>query len=472
MNYQTSGIYTDFYQLAMAQSYFLTRQHQQKVAFDYFFRTLPYQGGYVIFAGLADVLKSIQHLHFSAEEIDYLREYGFKEHFLKHLENFRFTGNISAPKEGDVVFPNEPILHVEGTMLETQLVETMLLNTLNFQSLIATKAARIKSVSKDKILSEFGLRRAQGAGGVMATRAAIIGGFDSTSNVYAAKKYNLKASGTMAHSYIQMHEDEQVAFRDFAQTNPDNCILLVDTYDTLKSGVPNAITIAKEMEKKGHRLQAIRLDSGDLSYLARKSRKMLDQAGLPYVKIAASNQLDEFVVRSLMQQEAAIDIFGIGTTLVTGQPDAALGGVYKLVMANGKPRIKISENIRKTTLPGNKQVYRLLEEDGTFLGADAVAQYEEGFPSRITDPYDDRKYMACNTYDKEALLQPVMKAGEILNLIEDVTTIQRYAAQRLAQLPPEYKRFENPHIYKVGISDKTLEIRHQLREKYLWFREA
>ncbi len=469
MNYQSSGIYTDLYQLAMGQSYFLNGQYQQRVAFDYFYRSIPFNGGYLVFAGLADVLKNIQTLHFAPDEIEFLREKGFQEPFLKHLENFKFKGHIYAVREGDLVFPNAPIVHVEGSMLETQLVETMLLNTLNFQSLIATKAARIRFVAKDKILSEFGLRRAQGPGGVMASRASIVGGFDSTSNVYAAKAYGLIPAGTMAHSYIQMHEDERAAFRDFANTNPHNCTLLVDTYDTLKSGVPNAIKIAHEMEKRGQRLQAIRLDSGDLSYLARKSREQLDKAGLPYVKIAASNQIDEYVVRSLMQQEAPIDIFGIGTTLVTGQPNAALGGVYKLVMANGKPRIKISENIKKTTLPGSKQVYRLLDEDGNFKGFDALSQENEGFPDRITDPFDDRKSLQTKGITSEALLQPVMKNGEIVTIEEDVEKIKTYSTRRLALLPPEYKRFENAHIYKVGISDKTQEIRHALRKKYLSF---
>lgn len=466
MPYQSSGLYTDLYQLAMGQAYFKHHQHQQSVAFDYFFRTLPYQGGFLVFAGLADVLKNIHALRFSKEELEYLAERGFEKEFLHFLKDFRFKGTLYAPKEGDVVFPNEPIMHIEGSMLETQLIETMLLNTLNFQSLIATKAARIRYIAKERILSEFGLRRAQGAGGIMASRAAIIGGFDSTSNVYAAKAYHLRPSGTMAHSFIQMHDDELSAFRDFAAANLNNCTLLVDTYDTLKSGIPNAIKVGKELERKGHRLQAVRLDSGDLSYLARKSRKLLDEAGLSYVKIAASNQLDEYVVRSLIQQNAPIDIFGIGTTLVTGQPNAALGGVYKLVMANGEPRIKVSENIHKTTLPGNKKIYRLLEKDGTFLGADAIAQLDETFPERISDPYDSRKFMKLKGIASEKLLEPAMKDGEIINLTEDVEKIKQYAADRLALLPPEYKRFENPHIYKVGISDKTLAIRDRLRDKY------
>lgn len=466
MNFQLSGVYTDLYQLAMSQAYYLNNLHNKPAAFDYFFRKLPFEGGYVIFAGLADLLESLESFTFSDEDIEYLAEKGFNKEFLSVLRNFKFRGNIYAPKEGEVIFPVEPVLRVEGNMLETQLIETALLNILNFQSLIATKAARIRSVAEDRNLSEFGLRRAQGPGAIFASRAAIIGGFNSTSNVFAGQKYNIPISGTMAHSFVQMFDDELTAFRNFAEANPDNCILLVDTYDTLKSGVPNAITVAKEMEKRGQRMIGIRLDSGDLSYLARISRRMLNEAGLDYVQIAASNQLDEYLVRSLIHQKAAIDIFGVGTSLAVGYPDAALDGVYKLVAADGAPRIKISENIQKTTLPGKKQVFRFFDTDGLFYGADAIAKIGEIGPYRITAPYDATKSMSCKGIIREPLLKLIVENGELLDFNNNVEEIKQYSAGRLALLPPEFKRFENPHIYKVGISPEIRRMRDELRDKY------
>lgn len=466
MNHHISGTYTDLYQLAMGQAYFLNEKAQQPAAFDYFFRKLPFNSGYVVFAGLADFLKILENLRFTPDDINYLRKKGFDEDFLKVLQQFRFKGTIYAPSEGDVVFPTEPILRVEGTMLETQLIETLLLNILNFQSLIATKAARMRFVAPKNILSEFGLRRAQGLGGVMASRAAIIGGFDSTSNVYAAKKYGIEFSGTMAHSFIQMYGDELKAFRKFAKAFPSNCILLVDTYNTLKSGVPNAIKVAKEMEQKGHRLRAIRLDSGDLSYFGRKARKMLDDAGLDYVKIAASNQLDEYVIRSLKQQKAPIDIFGVGTNLATGQPDSALDGVYKLIMADDKPRIKVSDNLRKMTLPGKKQVKRFYNKEGNFFGLDGIIQDGEDAVEKLIDPFNSHRSTTCKGIKSESLLNPVVINGKIPKIKDDVEQIKQYSAERLALLPEEYKRFENPHIYKVGISIKTQSIRDDLRQKH------
>ncbi len=466
MNIQLTGTYTDSYQLAMGQAYFSNNLHHKPAVFDYFFRKIPFKGGYVIFAGLAELLKAIEDLRFSEEDLSYLAESGYDKNYLNYLRDFRFKGSLYGVSEGEIIFPTEPIIRVEGNMLEIQLIETLLLNILNFSSLIATKTARIRSVAPDRIISEFGLRRAQGLGGLFASRSAIIGGADSTSNVFAAKKYGLKSSGTMAHSFVQMFDDELEAFRSFAKANPENCILLVDTYDTLKSGVPNAIKVAKEMEKDGHRLYGIRLDSGDLSYFARKSRQQLDDAGLQYVKIAASNQLDEYVVRSLMQQKAPIDIFGVGTNLAIGKPDAALDGVYKLVMADGIPRIKVSENISKITLPEKKQVYRLLTKDQTFYGADAIAEINEDKPSKITAPFDAHKSMHIAKLNAEALLKPLMKNGKSIDLQENIEEIKQFSQKRLAQLPPEYKRFENPHVYKVGISSKIQKSRDELFFKY------
>lgn len=466
MNFQISGLYTDLYQLAMGEAYFADGIHRSPAAFDYFFRKIPYGGGYVIFTGLAEILEILESLRFSEEDLEYMGNRGFGSDYIEELRNFRFRGNVYAPREGEVVFPTEPLIRIEGSMLEVQLIETVLLNVMNFQSLIATKAARIRSVAEDSILSDFGMRRAHGIGAIMASRAAVIGGFDSTSNVSAARRYGLKCEGTMAHSFIQSYGDEYTAFRKFAASHPEGSVFLVDTYNTLQSGIPNAIKVAKEMEGNGHKLRAIRLDSGDLSFFARRARKMLDDAGLHYVKIAASNQLDEYVVRSLRQQKAPIDIYGIGTNLVTGHPDGALDGVYKLVMADNKPRIKVSESIKKVTLPGKKQVYRLFNNDGTFFGVDAVAQVDEPIPSELTHPFEPHKTINIAGIQAEPLLNCAMQNGKIMRRIEAIEEIKSYAAERLSLLTPEYKRFENPHVYKIGISEMTLKLRNDLLYKY------
>ncbi|NEM96665.1 nicotinate phosphoribosyltransferase [Pontibacter burrus] len=461
----TSALYTDMYQLSMAHSHFNYNRHNEQVAFDYFYRKQPYNGGFAVFSGLGEVLMLLQEFKFSSNDIDWLHNTGFKEEFLEFLRGFRFRGTVYSMREGEVVFPQEPLVRVQGNLVEAQLVETVLLNYLNFQSLIATKAARIKLVARGATLSEFGLRRAQGLGGMQATRAAITGGFTSTSNVLGAKVYGVPAVGTIAHSYIQSYKEELAAFRDFAKVNPQGCVLLVDTYDTLKSGVPNAITVAKEMEQQGHKLMGIRLDSGDLAYLAKQARQQLDAAGLSYVKIVVSNQLDEHIVKSLFDQGAPIDIFGVGTSLVTGKPDAALDGVYKLSMANNEPRLKLSENIKKTTLPGLKQVYRYHDSAGNFI-ADAVALDGECAPAMIQHPYEPDKSMQLKGYQSEPLLQPVMQHGSLLMKPTPILEVADYAASRLSRLTDEYKRFENPHIYKVGLSKKLYDLRTELRNKY------
>ncbi len=460
-----SGIYTDMYELAMAQAYFKHDSHEKPACFDYFFRKLPYGGGYVVFCGLGELLPIIENLHFNKEEINWLFKEGFDKKFLEWLEAFRFKGSIRSMKEGEITFPLEPLLQVEGSLAEVQLIETLLLNYLNFQSLIATKAARMRSVAGDRHLSEFGLRRAQGLGGISASRAAVAGGFDSTSNVYAAKMYDVKAVGTMAHSFIQSEEDELTAFRKFAEAHPENCTLLVDTYNTLKSGIPNAIIIAKEMMQKGQALQAIRLDSGDLAYLSKKGRRMLDEAGLEKVQIVVSNQLDEYLIKSLLDQKAPIDVFGVGTSLATGQPDAALDGVYKLSEVNGEPKIKLSENIQKVTLPGAKQVYRYKDESGNFI-ADAIGLAKDGAPQTMIHPYDAEKSMKLNTVMAAPLLSKVMVNGRSLLNGYEPKDLAAYSKMRLQLLPEEHKRFNNPHIYKVGISEPLHQLRNDLRKKY------
>ncbi len=460
-----TATYTDLYQLSMAQVYFIKNENQQAV-FDYYFRNLPFKGGYAVFAGLEELLKIIERLRFTDEDLRFLKEHHFEDDFLNFLKDFRFSGTIKSMPEGEVVFPNAPVLQVEANLIEAQLIETILLNILNFQTLIATKASRIRNVAGNKTLLDFGLRRAQGPGGYYASRAAIIGGFDGTSNVIAGRDFGIPISGTMAHSFIQSYDDELSAFRDFAKRRPEKCVLLVDTYDTLKSGVPNAIKVAQEMEERGQKLLAIRLDSGDLAYLAKRSRNMLDEAGLQYVKIAASNQLDEHVIQSLQNQLAPIDIYGVGTNLVIGKPDAALDGVYKLAFANGKPRIKISESIAKVTLPHKKQVFRIYTEEGTLVGADAVGLEEEWHLNRMHHPVEPYKNLTLATLKQKPMLEIVMSDGKRVHPEKSLPEIAAFSKQQVSALPDEYKRFDNPHIYKVGISTRLKEERDTLIEEH------
>ncbi|HTF18748.1 MAG TPA: nicotinate phosphoribosyltransferase [Chryseolinea sp.] len=466
MNPIVSGTYTDLYQLTMSQVYYLTGRQHRPAVFDYFFRKLPYDGGYVVFAGLGSVLQMLEEFRFTPDDLDYLKSIGLHVGFVDSLRDFRFRGNLFAAREGETIFPNEPVLRVEGDVIEAQIIETLLLNIVNFQSLIATKAARMHTVAAGRVLCDFGLRRAQGLGGYHATRAAVVGGFTATSNVKGAQDFGVRCVGTMAHVFVQGYEDELSAFRAFAEHRPENCVLLVDTYDTLRSGLPNAVTVAKEMAQRGHRLQGIRLDSGDLAYLSTQSRKMLNDAGLDYVKITASNQLDEFVIKSLIDQQAPIDVFGVGTSLVTGPPDAALDGVYKLSVLDGKPRIKLSENIRKTTLPGAKQVFRYFGEGDVFLGADAVAFEGGAAPSMMHHPYEPDKSLDLSAYSHEPLLHQVMRDGQTLDTGLSLKDISRYSQERLRRLPQEYKRFYNPHIYKVGIGEEVRTERNRLRKMY------
>jgi nicotinate phosphoribosyltransferase len=461
-----TATYTDQYQLSMSQVYFETGRKDDTAVFDYYFRKNPFKGGYAIFSGLEILLNILEDLRFSEEDIAYLKDQGFTPGFLDYLKDFTFNGTIYSAQEGDLVFPGRPILQVEATIIEAQIIETILLNLLNFQTLIATKASRMRVVAGDKNLLDFGLRRAQGPGGFFASRAAIVGGFNATSNVIAAQKFDIPTSGTMAHSFVQSYNNELEAFKAFAKGRPKDCVLLVDTYHTLKGGIPNAIIVAKEMEEKGERLLGIRLDSGDLAYFAKESRKLLDEAGLDYVKIAASNQLDEYVIKSLMEQEAPIDIFGVGTRLVTGKPDAALDGVYKLSEFKGEPRIKISESLSKATIPHKKQVYRIKNSKGELIGADAITMRDETGIDRIYDPKEPLKSLPVEDGNMEALLQPVMENGKRTYPERSLQEIAKYSQERLQSLPSEYKRFDNPHIYKIGISKKLKDERDKLLNRY------
>lgn len=463
-----AGLYTDMYQLAMAQAYFLNGRKDSPASFYYFYRKNPFKGAYVVFAGLSDLLEVLEGLRFDQEDIEYLEKNGFHQDFLQYLKDFRYQANVFSVKEGEIVFPNMPILRVEGNIIEAQLTETLLLNLLNLQSLIATKAARMRLVAgDDSILTDFGLRRAHGLGAIHASRASIVGGYNSTSNVYSGFMYDIKATGTMAHSFIQSYDDELTAFRKFAEARPQQCVLLVDTYDTLKIGVPNAITVAKEMEERGQQLMGIRLDSGDLAYMSKNARKQLDEAGLDYVKILASNKIDEHVIKSLFDQDAPIDAFGVGTALLTGQPDGALDGVYKLSMADHKPRLKLSESVTKVTFPGLKEVYRFEDQNGRFI-ADAISLAEEKQEdiTEIHHPFEKEKSMKLEGHHSEPLLEKVMEKGKALVESQHPAEGYKYLKTRLEKLPDEYKRFENPHIYKVGLSSKLNYIREGLIKKF------
>ncbi len=458
-----SGLFTDHYQLSMGEGYFSAGRKDDRVTFDYFFRKNPFGSGFTIFAGLQVLFDLIEDFQYDSDAIDFLRKRGFQDDFLDFLKNFRFQGTIYAPKEGEVIFPTEPILSVEGNIIEAQLLETLLLNTLNYQSLIATKANRLRQSAGKRSVMEFGMRRAQGWAAIHGSRAAVIGGADSTSNVQSAYIYDLDSSGTQAHSWVQSFDDELTAFRTFAQMRPKNCVLLVDTYHTLNSGVPNAIKVAKEMQQKGHQLFGIRLDSGDLAYLSKKARIMLDKAGLPEVKIVASNQLDEYLIKSLIHQGAKIDVFGVGTNLITARDEGALDGVYKLSEVNDRPTIKLSEDVAKVTLPGKKKVIRYLNDNGEF--------YADGILLSVDDPDDvdmiyhpqfaDKK-SKVNGLKKENLTSKVFENGNVLTAKKSIGEISEYRSLRVSQLADEYKRFEYPHIYKVGLSDNLVQLRQNL----------
>ena len=458
------GLYTDLYELTMAQGYFLHGKKNQGTCFDYFYRTNPFNNGFAVFAGLNDFLELLQDFTFSKDDISYLKGLGFHPVFLSYLATFSFKGDIYSVDEGEIVFPNEPLVRVEGNIIECQLIESLLLNILNFETLIATKAFRIKQASGKAIFADFGLRRAQGLGAIHASRAAIIGGAASTSNVLAGKLFDIPVTGTMAHSWIQTFEDELTAFRVYANNNLGNITLLVDTYDTLKSGVPNAIKVAEELKGNGKKINAIRLDSGDLAYLSKKARAMLNQAGFPEIKIVASNQLNEHVINSLVkEQQAPIDIFGVGTELTTAKPDAALDGVYKLASIDKNPKMKISENSEKTTLPGTKNLVRYFDHSGNFY-CDAIHLSHES-PEKletIYHPANPNKSTQMAGYSFEVLLKKVCSQKKIILEKQNPMDIFAYLNNRINLLPEEHKRFVSPHIYKVGISKLLLGLRNEL----------
>ncbi len=460
----------DFYELTMANGYFQSDMAHQICYFDVFFRSVPDGGGFAIAAGLEQVIDYIENLSFDDEDIDFLRSKGcFDENFLSYLRHFRFTGDIWAVPEGTPIFPREPILTVRAPAIEAQFIETFVLLSLNHQSLIATKANRIVRSAKGRPVMEFGSRRAQGPdAALLGARAAYIAGCAGTACTQADQLFGSPAMGTMAHSWVQMFPDELTAFRTYCKLYPHNATLLVDTYNVLKSGVPHAIQVFKEL---GITDCAIRLDSGDLSYLSRKARKMLDEAGLPNCKITASNSLDEYIIRDLLLQGAQLDSFGVGERLVTSQSAPVFGGVYKLVAVEDEtgtiiPKIKISENPAKITTPHFKKVYRLFDRADGKAFADLLTVYDETVddsqPLKLFDPDAIWKKSTFTGFRAEELLKPIFLGGRLVYQKPAIEDIRAYCARQIDLQWDEVKRFENPHNYYVDLSQKLWDIKQEL----------
>lgn len=478
MKNENLSMLCDFYELTMSNGYFKNGFYKKNVYFDLFFRKVPDNGGFAITAGLEQVIEYIKDLHFDENDIEFLKCKGiFDEQFLDYLRNFKFSGDIYAVPEGTPVFPNEPILTVKAPAIEAQLIETFLLLTINHQSLIATKANRIVRAAQGRAVLEFGSRRAQGASGAVdGARAAFIGGCLGTACTLTDELYGVPAGGTMAHSWIQMFDSEYDAFRTYCELYPDNPTLLVDTYNTLKSGIPNAIKVFKEvLLPQGKTDCAIRLDSGDISYLSKKARKMLDEAGLENCKITASNSLDEYLIRDLMMQGAQIDNFGVGERLITSSSSPVFGGVYKLVAVENEigeivPKIKVSENTTKITNPHFKKVYRYFDNESGKALADELCLYDEVVdatkPRTIFDPNATWKAKTITDFTAKELQVPVFKNGECVYDSPNINEIADYCREQVSLLWDEVKRFENPHNYYVDLSKKLYEIKNILLNVY------
>lgn len=479
MSKRNLTLLTDLYELTMMQGYYEKGQNEN-VIFDVFFRQNPCNNGYSVCAGLDQVIDYIKNLHFTYDDVDYLRGLGiFKEDFLHYLSGFHFSGDIYAIPEGTVVFPKEPLLKVVAPIMEAQLVETAILNIINHQSLIATKTSRIVFAANGDGIMEFGLRRAQGPdAGLYGARAAMIGGCVGTSNVLAGQMFDVPVMGTHAHSWIMSFPDEYTAFKTYAEMYPDNCTLLVDTYDTLKSGVPNAIRVFQEFKDAGKPLikYGIRLDSGDLAYLSKEARKMLDEAGFPEATICASNDLDEFLLHDLKMQGAAIDSWGVGTNLITSKDCPSFGGVYKLAAIQNEkgefvPKIKISENTEKITNPGNKTVYRIYEKASGKIKADLICFADEVIDPKqdllLFDPMDTWKKtkLAGGTYTVREILLPIFKNGECLYKSPTLKEIAAYCREEKDTLWDETKRLFYPHRVYVDLSQKLYAVKQSLLDQ-------
>ena len=463
----------DFYELTMANGYFELGKGDEIAYFDVFFRTLPDGGGFAIAAGLSQVIDYIKNLKFTEEDIAYLREKGvFSERFLAYLKGFRFTGDIYAVPEGTPIFPGEPFMTVRAPSIEAQFIETYLLLALNHQSLIATKANRVVRAAQGRAVAEFGSRRAQGAdGAILGARAAYIGGVNATACTITDKVFGVPATGTMAHSWVQMFDNEYDAFVSYCKIYPNNATLLVDTYDVLRSGVPNAIRAFKEvLLPQGITKCGIRLDSGDITYLTKKARKMLDEAGLTECKIVVSNSLDENIIRDIIAQGARVDSFGVGERLITAKSNPVFGGVYKLVAKEKDgvvyPKIKISENPEKITNPHFKKVYRIYDNESGVAIADLMCVHDEVIdetkPLEIFDPIETWKRKTCENYTLRELLVPIFKNGECVYESPSLAEIRDYCKDQVAHLWDEVLRFENPHRYYVDLSEKLWNIKNDL----------
>lgn len=477
MTKENLTLLTDFYELTMANGYFEHGFKDEIAYFDMFFRRVPDDGGFAIMAGLAQLIEYIDNLKFSDEDIKYLESKKiFSEEFLEYLKNFKFECDVWAIPEGVPIFPHEPILTVRGPVIQAQFIETMVLLTINHQSLIATKANRIVRAAEGRAVMEFGSRRAQGySGAVYGARAAYIAGCCGTACTISERDDGIPAIGTMAHSWVQLFDSEYEAFKAYAETYPDTCTLLVDTYNVLKSGIPNAIKVFNEVLKPlGKRPRGIRIDSGDIAYLSKKARKMLDEAGYPDCGITASNSLDEFIIRDTLLQGAKIDTFGVGERLITSKSEPVFGGVYKLsaVEKNGEiiPKIKISENIEKITNPGFKKVYRLFSNESGEAIADVITFFDETIEAKesyeIFDPEHTWKRKIIHNFSVELLTTQIYDKGNRIYESPDVREIKNKCEREIARLWDEVKRFEFPHKYYVDLSPKLWEMKNELLKKY------
>ena len=468
---------TDFYEFTMSNGYFKNGMKDTEVAFDLFFRKVPNDGGYAIMAGLEQMIEYINNLHFSEEDVAYLRGKGiFSEEFLEYLLNFSFSCSVWAIPEGTPIFPMEPVVTVRGPVIEAQLMETMLLLTVNHQSLIATKANRIVQASEGRAVMEFGSRRAQGYdGAIYGARAAYIGGCAGTACTVTDQLFDIPALGTMAHSWVQMFDTELEAFQTYARCYPNDCTLLVDTYNVLKSGIPNAIkAFDTEVVPRGFRPKGIRIDSGDITYLSKKARKMLDDAGYPDVKIVASNSLDEHIIRDMLNQGAKVDMFGVGERLITSKSEPVFGGVYKLVSVfrNGEeiPKIKLSENVAKITIPGFKSLYRLYSNETGKAIADVITKHDENFDGvteyELFDPQFTWKRKKVTNFTARKLLTPIFEKGKQVYISPTLKELKDYCQNEVETLWDEVTRFENPHTYYVDLSPDLWQIRENMLQHH------
>lgn len=469
---------TDFYEFTMANGFF-SEGYKDKIAyFDMFFRKIPDDGGFAIMAGVEQLIEYLRDLKFTAEDIAYLRgKKIFNEQYLEYLSNFKFSCDVWAIPEGTPIFPMEPIVVVRGPVVQAQFVETMVLLTINHQSLIATKANRIVRAAQGRPVMEFGSRRAQGYNSaILGARAAYLGGCAGTACAIADRDYGVPALGTMAHSWVQLFDSEYDAFKSYARQYPDNCTLLIDTYNVLKSGLPNAIKVFNEvLVPNGYRPKGVRIDSGDITYLSKRCRKMLDEAGFPDCGIVASNSLDEYLIRDTLIQGAKIDSFGVGERLITSKSEPVFGGVYKLVGVENQdgeivPKIKVSENVAKITIPGFKQVYRLYSRETSAAIADVITLHDEVIDDRqpymIFDPEHTWKKKIITDFYARPLLKQIFKHGECIYDIPSLEVLREYCQTEIDGLWDEVKRFENPHKYYVDFSKPLWDIRHDLLEQY------